>query len=86
MAEEYTENLLRAAVAQLQLLTTLLAAREMFGKSYWSLGTGERVAVDQTAFAMAGMNYQELTREAFPGSSKQEPIGFRPASDASSNT
>jgi hypothetical protein len=86
MADEYAENLLRAAVAQLQLLSTLVAAREMFGKSYWSLGAGERVAVDQTAYAMAGMNYQDLTREAFPGPSKQEPIGFRPASDASSRT
>ena len=75
MAERFDENLLRATVAQLQLLTTLTAAREMFGKSYFSLGAGERIA-DEAAWRMIGNNYQNLTREALASQQPSEPMGF----------
>ena len=68
MAERFDENLLRATVAQLQLLTTLTAAREMFGKSYFSLGAGERIAADEAAWRMIGNNYQNLTLRRLPAS------------------
>jgi hypothetical protein len=45
--ELFSENLLRAIAAELHLLNGMTAAREMFGKSYFSLGAGEQAAVNQ---------------------------------------
>jgi hypothetical protein len=57
MAEEnFDTNLLRWISAELYFLLGMQAAREMFGKSYFSLGAGERIAVD---------NAVGLTRPAF---------------------
>jgi hypothetical protein len=78
--EKYTENLLRAIAANLQALTTLTAAREMFGKSYFSLGGGEQAAADHALWSMIRANYEHLTREALGGQSK-EPVGFRTAAE-----
>jgi hypothetical protein len=79
--EKFTENLLRAIAAQLQTLTTMTAAREMFGRGYFSLGAGEQAAADQAAWNLIGANYQNLTREALAGQSPKEPIGFRTAAE-----
>ena len=79
MAEKFDENLLRATVAQLQLLTTLTTAREMFGKSYFSLGAGERTAADEAAWRIIAANYQSLTREALASQPPSEPMGFHVA-------
>jgi deoxyxylulose-5-phosphate synthase len=50
MAEEkFSDNLLRAIAAELHFLNGMTAAREMFGKSYFSLGLSEKIAVDQAA-------------------------------------
>ena len=46
--DEFSTNLQRAAVAHLHLLCGMTAAREMFGKSYFSLAVAEKTAVDQT--------------------------------------
>jgi hypothetical protein len=75
--ENFTDNLLRAVVAQLHLLNGMTAAREMFGKSYFSLGGGEKATVDQTVFAMIAGNYQSLTPESLASQQAQQPVGFR---------
>ena len=46
--ENFSDNLLRAVAAELHLLNRVTAAREMFSKSYFSLGMVEKVTVDQT--------------------------------------
>jgi hypothetical protein len=46
------ENLLRAIAAELHLLNGMTAAREMFGRSYFSLGIGEKTAVDQATIGI----------------------------------
>jgi hypothetical protein len=77
MAEEsFTNDLLRAAAAHLHLLTGMTAAREMFGKSYFSLGLGEKAAVDQAAFAQMVGNYQAITPTFLAGQPAQQPAGF----------
>jgi hypothetical protein len=54
MAEKFNDNLLRMIAAELHALTGLTAAREMYGKSYFSLGFGEKAAVDQAVIGMVG--------------------------------
>jgi hypothetical protein len=74
--QQFSDNLLRAVVAQLHFLNGITAAREMFGKSYFSLGPAERVAVDQTVLAHIGANYHSLTPEALAAQKPQQPVGF----------
>jgi hypothetical protein len=78
MADEiFSENLMRVIAAELHLLNGMTAAREMFGKSYFSLGIGEKAAVDQAVTGMIGGNYQGLTPEALVSQATQQPMGFR---------
>ncbi len=75
--EKFSENLLRAIVAELHLLNGMTAAREMFGKGYFSLGIGERAAVDQTVVGSIAALYQNITPEFLAGQQAQQPVGFR---------
>jgi hypothetical protein len=68
---------MRAIAAELHLLNGMTAAREMFGKIYFSLGAGEQVAVNQAVFAMVASNYQSLTAESLAAQKAPEPMGFR---------
>lgn len=80
MDETYGENLARMCAAHLTFQSGLLAAREMYGKSYFALGVGEKVAVDRTVSEMTAGNYQALTVENLAGlspSSQPKPtVGF----------
>lgn len=73
----FDQNLLRALAAELHFQSGLLAAREMFGKSYFALGVGEKVQVDQAVMGMVGANYQLMTPDYF-AAQKQNPVGFQP--------
>jgi|HubBroStandDraft_6_1064221.scaffolds.fasta_scaffold240177_2 hypothetical protein len=79
MAEEkFTENLIRAVAAELHVLTGLAVAREMFGKSYFSLGPAEKILVDRSVMEMVATNYQSvMTPESLALQSAQQPMGFR---------
>ena len=67
--ENFRDNLLRAVAAELHLLNRVTAAREMFSKSYFSLGMVEKTTVDQTVMSMVAGTYQSFTPEALAGSS-----------------
>jgi hypothetical protein len=54
----------------------MTAAREMFGKSYFSLGLSEKFAVDQAVLGMVAANYQSLTAESLAAQKTQQPAGF----------
>jgi hypothetical protein len=84
MAEEkFNENLMRAIAAELHFLVGMTAAREMYGKSYFSLGVGEKIAVDQAVTGMVAANYQGImTPEGLASQSTQQPVGFRAHTDA----
>jgi hypothetical protein len=75
--ENFSDNLLRAVAAELHLLNRVTAAREMFSKSYFSLGVVEKATVDQTVMSMVAGIYQSFTPEALASRKAQEPIGFR---------
>jgi hypothetical protein len=78
MAEEkFSDNLLRAIAAELHFLNGMTAAREMFAKSYFSLGLSEKIAVDQAVLGMVAANYQILTAESLAAQQSQQPMGFR---------
>jgi hypothetical protein len=77
MAEEkFSDNLMRAIVAELHFLNGMTAAREMFGKSYFSLGLSEKAAVDQAVFAAMASNYQAITPTFLAAQQGQQPVGF----------
>jgi hypothetical protein len=69
-------SLLRVLSAQLALQNSLAVARELFGKSYLSLGHGEKIAVDQAVFGYTAGNYQALTPEFLADQQARQPIGF----------
>lgn len=74
--QKFALNLLRLVGAQLALQNGLTIAREMFGKSYFSLGVGERMAVDHAQFQMTAANYQMITPEFLEGQQAKQPMGF----------
>jgi len=53
-----------------------VVAREMFGKSYFSLGVAEKMTVDQTTVGIVAGNYQALTPEALAGQKTPTAMGF----------
>ena len=77
MAEEkFDENLMRMIAGELAFLVSMTVAREMFGKSYFSLGVPEKAAVDQTVIANVGSNFQAITPAFLAGQQSQQSIGF----------
>lgn len=72
----FDQNLLRVLFAQMHFQSGLLAAKEMFGKSYFALGAGEKVQVDQAVIGMVGANYNLMTPEYLAGQ-KTNPVGFQ---------
>ena len=45
MAEDFTTNMMRMICGTLYFSASMQASREMYGRSYFSLGVGERAAV-----------------------------------------
>jgi hypothetical protein len=82
--ENFSDNLLRAVAGELHLLSRMTAAREMFSKSYFSLGVVEKATVDQTVMSMVAGIYQSFTPEALASRKAQEPIGFRASEETKS--
>ena len=85
MPEETFDTILfKLSVSSCFSLVTLQVAREMFGKGYFQLGQGEKIAVDQAAFALVAANYQGLGEEALRKLLGQQPapapVGFAPPS------
>ena len=79
MAEEiFSDNLLRAIASGVHFLCGMTAAREMFGKSYFSLGVAEKGLVDQAVTTVVAANYQgTMTPEGLRSQTAQQPVGFR---------
>jgi hypothetical protein len=74
--DEFSQNLLRVLVAEMHFSNCVAVAREMFGRSYFSLGASEKAAVDQVVLAGVGGNYSAITREWLAGQQTQQPVGF----------
>src|SRR5437879_13480872 len=54
-------DLLRLLVAEIWFAISMKAARELFGRSYFALGMGERLALEQVVAATVGAMYSEIT-------------------------
>ena len=75
--EKFSENLMRAIVAELHVLNLQNDSREMFERSYFSLGIGDKTAVDQVVLALVGGSYSAVTPEWLAGPQpSQQPAGF----------
>jgi len=74
--ETFENNLLRFISAELFFLISMQASREMYGKSYFSLGVVEKANVDQMVASTVGGNFSGLTPEKLRTSPPQNPIGF----------
>jgi hypothetical protein len=75
--EQYRQNLTRLACAELFSLVSMTASREMYGKSYFSLGAAEKAALDQTVLSSISANYFALVPEWF-GDANPVQKGFQP--------
>jgi hypothetical protein len=77
MAEEnFNTNLMRMIAGQLHCLAGMTAAREMFGKSYFSLGIAEKIAVDNALNGIVAANFQAITPAFLAAQQAQQPVGF----------
>jgi hypothetical protein len=75
MADEtFAVNLMRAIVAELHVLNLQTCSREMLGRSYFSLGIGDKMAVDQVVLALVGGNYSGVTPEWLAGLSHRSNL------------
>jgi hypothetical protein len=76
MAEDFTTNMMRMICGTLYFSASMQASREMYGKSYFSLGVGERAALDQMVLASVASNFQNVTPEKLASQSSTKPAGF----------
>jgi hypothetical protein len=74
--DKFETNLLRMICAQLFFSLALSASRELYGKSYFSLGVAEKLAIDQMIWQQVSTNYQGLTPQALRIPTDQKPVGF----------
>jgi hypothetical protein len=75
--EDFVQNLMRMMAAELHVQNTMTAAREMFGRGYFSLGAGEKLAVDQAVFGFVAANYQAITPQWLATQQVQQQMGFQ---------
>jgi hypothetical protein len=76
--EKFEISLLRFVAAELYFSLGLQVAQEMYGKSYFSLGLGEKAAVNQAVLGAVGGTYQTMTPEFLMAQVPKPPVGFQP--------
>lgn len=75
MDDNFATNLLRGIMAAATAQLAISVSREMFGRSYYSLGAQEKTAVDQTVLNQVAGNFHVLTPEFF-AQPATPPVGF----------
>jgi len=65
MASDFELEVIKLVAAELYFLTGMTAAREMYGKSYFSLGVTEKQAVDQAVWTQISGNLAAITPQIF---------------------
>ena len=75
--EKFETNILRLIASEFYFSLGMTAAREMFGKSYFALGVGEKAAVDQAVFLGVSANYQGITPELLGQKAIAQTLGFQ---------
>ncbi len=77
--QSYETKLLRLVAAETFFLCSMTASREMYAKSYFSLGVAEKQAVDQAVLIQIGGNFQALTLAWFGEQPEAPKAGFHSA-------
>lgn len=77
MAEDFLTNVARLIAGTLYFSVSMQAAREMYGKSYFSLGVAERAVLDQAVLATVASNYQNVTVEMLASQATTKVAGFQ---------
>ena len=65
MANEFQLEVVKLVASELYFLVGMTAAREMYGKSYFSLGVTEKAALDQLVWTHISGNLAALTPQIF---------------------
>ncbi len=65
MAEDFQLNILKLICAELYFSVGLQASHEMYGKSYFALGAGEKAALDQQVWSQISGNLATITPALF---------------------
>jgi hypothetical protein len=83
---DFSNNIIRMLAGELHVSNLMTAAREMFGKSYFSLGDWEKHSVEHAVLAMAATAYHMVTPEFLTEQTAQRPMGFRAQFDPQEET
>jgi hypothetical protein len=75
--EKFETNLLKMISAQLYFSLAMQAAREMYGKSYFSLGVAEKATLDGVVWQNVEGNFQALKPDFAMFQTAQKPVGFQ---------
>jgi hypothetical protein len=75
-------DLMRLLIAEIWFGISMKAARELYGRSYFSLGMIEKSALDQTVASLVATHYCALTTTLpqQPAASPSRQAGFQPES------
>ncbi len=73
---DFAINLMRMIAAELHFANAVSVSREMFGRSYFSLGVAERIAVDQAVLGHVSANYSAITPAYLAEQQAKQPMGF----------
>ncbi len=75
--EHFQTSLLRLLAAEVWLMVSMNASRDMFGKSYFGLGVAEKAALDHWVAGTIAANFYAINPELLRLS--QTPVsGFQP--------
>ena len=69
-------NFIRLISAELYFLNCMTASREMYGKSYFSLGMVEKTAVDNATWGAIAALHASMTPEWLQESKQGQAVGF----------
>ena len=72
----FETRLLKWIASELYFLTGMSASREMYAKSYFSLGAGEKQAVDAAVWNQISGNFQSLTPQLLGEQTEGPKVGF----------
>ena len=75
--EKFEVNVLKMIASTLYFSAAMQASREMYGKSYFSLGVAEKTAIDQMVNQQVTGNFQALNPDLPMFQIVQKPVGFQ---------
>jgi hypothetical protein len=81
----FDTRLLKWIASELYFLAGMNAAREMYAKSYFSLGEGEKRAVDSAVWSQISGNFQQLTPQLLGEQTEAPKVGFHPPQEQAEN-